>query len=83
MKRTLQPRTIDKSRDADRNRPNADRRATPEIYVRVPDVEGRWYKTDYRRAHLRNKAGYLYLCWRDSSGVHSHYLGKAPKTSPT
>lgn len=52
----------------------------PQIFVRVP---GKHWGYEYRAAHLRNKAGYLYLCWRDKNGIHSFYLGKAPKTSPT
>ena len=35
------------------------------------------------RAHLRNKAGYLYLCWREGRRIRSYYLGKAAKSSPT
>ncbi len=36
-----------------------------------------------RRAHLRNKGGYVYLCWREGERVRNYYLGKAPRKSPT
>lgn len=53
----------------------------PAIYVRV---EGKaWYRSTYARAHLRNRKGYVYLCWRDGERVRELYLGKAPRKSPT
>ena len=70
-------------RQNDRNRPIEARRTTPDIWVRVTVSNRSWRDYEYRKAHLRNKAGYLYLSWRDAEGVHSHYLGKAPKACPT
>jgi hypothetical protein len=35
------------------------------------------------KSHLRNRRGYLYLCWRDKGTVRNFYLGKAPRKSPT
>lgn len=52
----------------------------PEIFVRSL---GLWGMQDYARAHLRNKDGYLYLSWRDGKKIRTHYLGKAPQSSPT
>lgn len=37
----------------------------------------------YARAHLRNKRGYVYLCWREGERVKNYYLGKAPRKCPT
>lgn len=37
----------------------------------------------FHKAHLRNKKGYIYLCWRAGKHVHTFYLGKAPQSSPT
>ena len=54
----------------------------PEIYVRYEDERRPW-RDKYKRAHLRNKAGYVYLCWREGSKVRTFYLGKAPRKSPT
>jgi hypothetical protein len=52
----------------------------PEIYVHG---EGAFGTVEFRRAHLRNKRGYVYLCWRDGDRVRNFYLGKAPRKSPT
>src|SRR5487761_122032 len=39
----------------------------------------------YRRllygAHLRNKGGYLYLCWREGEHIRNYYLGKARRVT--
>ena len=75
----LQSKSIATGSRSKRVRPIAERRAMPELYVLVPDDSRFSWRRNYRKAHLRNKRGYLYLCWRDGSGVHSHYLGKAPK----
>ncbi len=67
----------------DRFRDPVDRRAKPDIWVRSL-VETRWGSdSQFHHATLRNKAGYLYLQWRAGDRVHSYYLGKAPKPSPT
>jgi hypothetical protein len=61
----------------------AKRRATPlnpEIYVRGESAFG---MVEFKRAHLRNKRGYVYLCWREGDRVRNFYLGKAPRKSPT
>lgn len=51
------------------------------IYVRcVNKAEWRW---QYSKAHLRNRRGYVYLCWRDGEEFRTYYLGKAPRKSPT
>lgn len=42
-----------------------------------------WQFGRLHKAHLRNKRGYLYLCWREGKRVHNFYLGKAPRNSPT
>ncbi len=56
------------------------RKIVPEIFVAVG--QGQWSKV-YHRAHLRNKQGYLYLCWRQSGTVETFYLGKVKQKSPT
>lgn len=75
----LQSKSIATGSKSDRVRPIVKRRALPQLYVLGPADQEHYWRRDYRKAHLRNKQGYLYLCWRDSTGVHSHYLGKAPK----
>ena len=60
-----------------------ERRAIPEIYVRVNRSEAWGYRSQYARAHLRNRNGYLLLQWRNSTKIRSFYLGKSKKTSPT
>jgi hypothetical protein len=52
----------------------------PEIFVRILDHS---YFSAFRQAHLRNKRGYVYLCWREGKRVRNFYLGKARKPSPT
>jgi hypothetical protein len=53
----------------------------PAIFVACPH-EG-WQQSHMSRAHLRNKRGYVYLCWREGNRVRTFYLGKAPRSSPT
>lgn len=54
----------------------------PRLFVLVPD--GRAYRgSRYVSAHLRNKRGYLELCWRDGKRVKTVHLGKAANSSPT
>ena len=60
--------------------PRREQQTPPEIYVRAG--EGQW-SGRYHRAHLRNRRGYLELCWRDGERVRSFYLGKAAKKFPT
>ncbi len=60
--------------------PRRAQQTPPEIYVRAG--EGQW-SGRYHRAHLRNRRGYLELCWRDGERVRSFYLGKAAKKFPT
>jgi len=56
----------------------------PAIYVRVSEKDDGYYsRAMYARAHLRNKRGYVYLCWREGERVRNYYLGKAPRKSPT
>lgn len=54
----------------------------PEIFVRIPRPKSDHYYygsgMTYAAAHLRNKAGYAYLCWREGERVRTFYLGKAP-----
>jgi hypothetical protein len=58
--------------------------APPEIYVRTSLRTFTYgHARTYALAHLRNKGGYLYLSWRDGGKIRTHYLGKAPKASPT
>ena len=52
----------------------------PEIRVKV---DRPYQFATYARAYLRNKRGYVYLCWRDGDRVRNFYLGKAPRKSPT
>jgi hypothetical protein len=52
----------------------------PEIFVKT--TPGDLFPR-YAAAHLRNKAGYVYLTWRDGERVRSFYLGKAPRKYPT
>lgn len=56
------------------------RQEPPDIYVRLG---GESHYGAYSHAHLRNKKGYVYLCWRDGDRVRNFYLGKAPRKSPT
>jgi hypothetical protein len=58
-------------------------RATPEIYVLATNQPGFYAGPRYCKAHLRNKKGYVYLQWKDSTEVRSFYLGKAPRSSTT
>jgi hypothetical protein len=61
----------------------APRRADPpRIYVALEGKEV-WETGRFAEAHLRNKKGYVYLCWRDGDRVRNFYLGKAPRKSPT
>ena len=52
----------------------------PRIFVKT--YEGP-YHGRMREAHLRNKRGYVYLCWRENGTVRNFYLGKAPRSCPT
>lgn len=52
----------------------------PEIFVRLTDHVP---YAAFHQAHLRNKRGYVYLCWREGKRVRNFYLGKARKPSPT
>jgi hypothetical protein len=73
------PRTIGRGR-----RVKAKPLAPPEIYVKTKrGTHYPWDLTKFSLAHLRIKAGYLYLCWRDQNRVRTYYLGKAKKSSPT
>lgn len=70
-------------RKTGRKRPSLARRAIreiPEIFVYVSEEA---FGHRYKRAHLRNKRGYVYLCWREGVRVRNFYLGKAPRKSPT
>lgn len=59
------------------------RRANPpKIFVEVPS-KSLYGGPQHARAHLRNKRGYVYLCWREGLWVKNFYLGKAPRSSPT
>jgi hypothetical protein len=42
-----------------------------------------WQFGRLHKAHIRNKRGYVYLCWREGKRVRNFYLGKAPRNSPT
>lgn len=58
------------------------RREPPEIEVKI--TTGSTYSGWQRvKAQLRNKRGYIYLCWRDGKTVRTFYLGKAPRSCPT
>jgi hypothetical protein len=58
------------------------RREPPQIFVR--GKTGRGYGGYCMiKAHLRNKRGYVYLCWRENDTVRNFYLGKAPRSCPT
>ena len=52
----------------------------PEIYVRFPCPA---YGTKYAEAHLRNRGGYVELCWRENGRIRTFYLGKRKNPSPT
>lgn len=59
------------------------RRANPpKLFVEVPS-KSLYGGPQHARAHLRNKRGYVYLCWREGLWVKNFYLGKAPRSSPT
>lgn len=58
------------------------RRKAPEIFVwGVKDKP--YAHHGMIKAHLRNKRGYVYLCWRENGTVRNFYLGKAPRSCPT
>ena len=66
-----------------RSRPKKGRRekpAPPEIYVRIPCP---LYDSKYAEAHLRNRRGYVELCWRENGRIRTFYLGKRKNPSPT
>lgn len=72
-----------KTRKTRRARPKPRRRVEPpRIYVEVTN-NGGYGMNAHARAHLRNKRGYVYLCWREGDRVRNYYLGKAPRKSPT
>lgn len=72
-----------KTRKTRRARPKPQSRATPpNIYVEVPGGSYQFGR-GMAHAHLRNKRGYVYLCWREGDRVRNFYLGKAPRKSPT
>jgi hypothetical protein len=54
----------------------------PKIFVAL-ESKLVWESGRFAEAHLRNKKGYVYLCWRDGDRVRNFYLGKAPRKSPT
>ena len=54
----------------------------PELYVGIAKSRNR-YSDPYVRARIVEKRGYVYLTYREGKTVRTHYLGKAPKTSPT
>jgi hypothetical protein len=56
------------------------KREVPEIYVRI---EQRFNFAHFAKAHLRNKRGYVYLCWRKGRKILTFYLGKQPRSYPT
>jgi len=58
------------------------RAVPPTIYVYERDPQHSW-RDPFIKAHLRNKLGYVYLCWRSGKRVRTFYLGKAPRSSPT
>lgn len=70
-------------RKTGRKRPILARRAIPEIPEIFVYVSEEGFGHPYKRAHLRNKRGYVYLCWREGARVRNFYLGKAPRKSPT
>jgi hypothetical protein len=66
-----------------KKRPRALRRVKqrpPEIWV---NTKRELWKRRLVLAHLRNKRGYIYLCWREGKRVRNFYLGKAPRSCPT
>jgi hypothetical protein len=56
------------------------KRQAPEIYVRI---EQPFDFAHFAKAHLRNKRGYVYLCWRKGRKILTFYLGKQPRSYPT
>ena len=68
------------SRKKEPRGPRRSKPAPPAIFIES-SVNG--YRHHMSRAHLRNKRGYVYLCWREGNRVHNFYLGKAPRSSPT
>ncbi len=58
----------------------AERRAMPEIYVKLPTMNS-WRQPAFVKAKIRLKAGeYQYLQWRDGETVRSLYLGRKRKS---
>jgi hypothetical protein len=61
-------------------------RLNPKIFIRLERESRTPYferGSIFVAAHLRNKKGYVYLCWREGTRVRNLYLGKAPRKSPT
>ena len=52
---------------------------TPEIFVKTADLP---CGDNFSRAHLRNKGGYIYLCWQDGERVRNYYLGQSGQNFP-
>lgn len=66
-----------------RNRPIGQRRAIPEIFVRV-DCRSLYPREQYAKAHIRVRRGcYRFLVWRDGNKVREFYLGRLRQASPT
>ena len=75
-KRPLGRKSTKKNRSRRPTRARRVKLPPPQIYVLTSGTE---FCGTYRRAHLRNKRGYLYLSWRDGQKVHTRYLGKRRK----
>ncbi len=73
-------RSAGKSADSDRN-PESRGKLNPEIFV-LRSMPGP-YGQIYARAHLRNKKGDVFLCWRDKNRTRNFYLGRRKQKPPT
>lgn len=62
---------------------SAPSRASAPPTILIETQPGSFPLPGQHRAHLRNKRGYVYLCWREGRKVRSFYLGKAPRSCPT
>lgn len=69
------------SRDREGGRKESRVKLNPEIFV-MRVHRGRYDKL-YARAHLRNKKGDVFLCWKDGNRVRNFYLGRRKQKPPT
>lgn len=83
MPRKTDSPTRNKENSSSKKQLRAPRRSKPAPPLIFIERSVNGYRHHMSRAHLRNKRGYVYLCWREGKRVRTFYLGKAPRPSPT